>query len=98
MPSTVDASFYHSTVWKKTRAAFVKARRGLCEDCLSAGIIKAGKIVHHKTPITADNINDPSITLSFDNLKLVCQDCHAKEHGTNTRYMWDADGNPIQFK
>ena len=48
----------------------------MCERCNC----KAGTIVHHKIYLTPDNINDPYITLSFENLELVCQDCHNNEH------------------
>lgn len=39
-----------------------------------------GYIVHHKCYIDANNIYDTSITLNFDNLELLCLDCHNKEH------------------
>ena len=46
------------------------------------GIYTPGDIVHHKiehvTPLTVDN---PEVTLSFDNLELLCRQCHADEHG-----------------
>lgn len=72
--------FYKGKEWKQCRAAYTKAARGLCEHCLSRGIIKAGKIVHHKIHIDPDNIQDPTITLDFNNLELVCMDCHAELH------------------
>ena len=39
-----------------------------------------GEEVHHKVPLTADNINDVNITLNPDNLIYLCKDCHNKEH------------------
>lgn len=59
------------------------------------GIYTPGKIVHHKTRLTPDNIHDTSITLNWDNLMLVCQDCHAKVHKTEAheRYFIDEFGN-----
>ena len=45
-----------------------------------------------KQALTPDNIHDPSVTLSWDNLKLVCRDCHAKEHGSMKRYKVDEFG------
>jgi len=68
-------SFYESKEWRKCRAAYIKYANGLCERCG-----EAGNVVHHKIHLTPQNINDPNITLNFDNLKLVCQDCHAIEH------------------
>ena len=68
-------SFYNSSLWVKTRKAYFNARFGLCELCG-----KPGEIVHHKKHITPKNINNPFITLSFDNLQLVCRECHEKIH------------------
>ena len=39
-----------------------------------------GYIVHHKSYIDMSNIYDADITLNFDNLELLCIDCHNKEH------------------
>lgn len=68
-------SFYNSGQWVKTRKAFFEYRYGLCERCQ-----QPGEIVHHKKPLTPRNINNPMITLSFDNLELLCRECHEKEH------------------
>lgn len=89
--------FYSSQPWQKCRNAYKKSVGGLCEDCLARGIYKAGDIVHHIKHITPSNINDPSITLNWDNLKLVCMQCHSEEHKqtTNRRYTVDEFGNVI---
>ncbi len=90
------AAFYHSTAWHKCREAYISKVGGLCEDCLKQGKIKAGLIVHHIKPITPENITDPNVTLSFKNLRLVCQDCHAKEHHpTGLRYEFGPNGEII---
>ena len=85
--------FYKGTAWKNCRAAFVKSKRGLCEKCLENGLYNAGTIVHHKVHLTPQNISDPSVTLSWDNLMLVCADCHAKIHGRQKRYRFDEFGH-----
>ena len=85
-------AFYKSKAWQRTRDAYAASVGGLCEDCLSTGVYKAGEIVHHKRELTPDNIGDPSVTLAWDNLKLVCRDCHAKEHGSTKRYNVDESG------
>ena len=79
------AGFYSSKAWQRTREAYKKSVGGLCEICWSKGILKPGEIVHHKTHISPDNINDPEITLSFNNLQLVCRDCHAQIHDRKQR-------------
>lgn len=91
--------FYSSKAWQKTRAAYLKYAGGLCERCFTKGIITPGVIVHHIKPITPENINDPTITLSFDNLELVCRECHADEHDElyamrrNRRYVVEKNGS-----
>lgn len=93
--------FYDSTEWKLCRDRYAKSVGRLCEECLRQGIYKPGKIVHHKTEITPENITKPEVTMSFNNLELVCMDCHAKLHGRKKRYFVDEFGNvtttpPIQ--
>ena len=77
--------FYQSEAWKTARLAYLKKAGGLCELCLEKGLYKPGVIVHHKEHITPENITDESITLSFDNLQLVCQDCHNQIHSRRQR-------------
>ena len=72
--------FYKTAAWKKCRAAYIKSVGGLCERCRAKGLIVPGYIVHHKIHLTPMNISDPSISLGFDNLEYLCQDCHNKEH------------------
>lgn len=85
-------SFYKSTTWQKTAKAYAKSVGGLCERCRSRGIITAGALVHHKIHITPMNINEPTITLNWDNLELVCRECHAELHGAKKRYKVDGSG------
>ena len=81
-------SFYKSKAWQKCRADFFKYKKGLCEKCLEKGIITPGEIVHHKIPIDRKNINDPNITLSFNNLQLLCRECHAQAHGSAPKRVY----------
>lgn len=85
--------FYSSDAWKACRKEYAKSVGGLCERCLKVGIVKAGKIVHHKIWLTPKNIDDPSVALNWGNLELLCQDCHNKEGGNEKRYAWDENGN-----
>lgn len=80
----------------ETRKAYTKSVGGLCEECMKRGVYKAGEIVHHKTHLTPDNIDDPNITLNWNNLELVCRDCHAKIHDKKKRrYKLDDLGRVI---
>lgn len=85
-------TFYKSKAWQNCRKTYAQSVGGLCEQCLKNGIYKAGEIVHHKTALTPDNIKDPDVSLSWDNLELLCRDCHAKAHGSTKRYKVDEMG------
>ncbi len=89
------AKFYKSQAWKKTRAAYAASVGGLCEECLRKGEYKPGEIVHHKTHLTPENINNPAVSLSWSNLELLCRDCHGKMHGNQKRYKVDEFGRVI---
>ena len=91
-------AFYKSKAWQRARAAYAASVGGLCEDCLRAGVIKSSEIVHHKRPLTPDNIIDPAVTLSFDNLELLCRECHARRHGNQKRYRVDPMGRVIPHR
>ena len=87
------SAFYGSQQWKHCRESFKKYKRYLCEDCLAKGILTTGEIVHHIKPLTPENINDPNITMNFDNLRLVCRKCHGEEHkDRDRRYVIDDIG------
>lgn len=85
-------SFYKSKAWQNTRLAYAKSVGGLCEQCLKRGLYRAGEIVHHKEPLTPENINDPAVSMAWGNLELLCRDCHGKAHGTAKRYKVDEMG------
>lgn len=60
--------------------------------------MKPIKIVHHKIYLTQGNINDPKVSLSFDNLEGVCDEHHNREHKEKgRRYRFDERGQPIQI-
>lgn len=94
--------FYDSKAWKKCRMAYISHRKsidgGMCESCHE----KPGYIVHHKEELNPGNINDPDITLNFDNLKYDCLECHNKENGRGRReipglvqYIFGKDGEVL---
>lgn len=86
-------TFYLSKAWKDTAAAYMLSVNHICERCE-----EPAKIVHHKIYLTRNNINNPDIALSWDNLEALCQDCHNKEHHkreTALRYRYDGEGNII---
>ncbi len=78
-------SFYKSKAWKETRKAYAKSVGGLCERCLRRGEYKPGVIVHHKIHLDPENITNPEVALDWNNLELLCRDCHGEEHQKITR-------------
>lgn len=97
-------AFYKSKAWKNTRAAYFSFRNGLCEKCQARGKYVPGEIVHHKVHLTPNNIDNPVITLGFDNLELVCRECHAREHPeiygeiAEPRVAFDEYGNVVRLE
>lgn len=91
-------SFYFSKEWKTTQAAFLESKEYLCERCSTPSQPVLAKIAHHKTYLTKYNIHNPYISLSWDNLEALCQNCHNKEHHkakSKINYHFDKDGNLI---
>ena len=83
--------FYTTTAWRKSRAAFLTEKGGLCELCAKKGLIEPAVHVHHIKPITPENLNDPRITLDHGNLMALCEECHAEQH-RKKRWRCDALG------
>ena len=82
--SAAVEAFYVSGKWRKCRTEYAKSVGNLCERCRKRGIINPGTKkqpleTHHKIRLTDENINDPSITLNWNNLELLCKDCHDEE-------------------
>ena len=97
---SIDDSFYRRPAWRRCRAAFIKHRvsldGGMCQRCGE----QLGRIVHHRIHLTREMVDDPAIAYGFDNLELVCLDCHNIEHGIThrsigVRYAFDPEGNPM---
>ena len=57
------------------------------------------KLLRHIKYITPMNIQDPNITLNWDNLEALCMDCHTREHLGSSSCIdgvsFDQDGNLI---
>jgi len=87
--------FYKGTNWQQCREAYAKSKGYLCEACLKQGIFKPGEIVHHKVHLNPKTILDPKIALSWDNLELLCRECHAQKHGKTKRYKVDSLGRVV---
>ena len=86
--------FYTTQAWRKCRRSFLTERHNLCEICLAKGLIVPAVHVHHKIPLTSDNIRDPQITLDSSNLMALCEACHTEQH-RKKRWRVDAMGHVI---
>lgn len=88
--------FYASKAWRDTQKAYMQSKHYVCERCGKPAVI-----VHHKTYITPTNINNPEITLNWNNLEALCQDCHNKEHMekpvTAQGLIFDDKGNLVKL-
>lgn len=95
MAKDFSAAFYKSATWQKCRNDYAASQGWLCEECRKKGLIVPGEIVHHIVELEPGNINDQRITLGWDNLRLLCRECHAEVHGfkkTPSRYRVDEMG------
>ena len=86
MAKTYAKAFYNSKRWKTAQSIYKQMRFGICERCGKP----CGTIVHHKIYIDENNINNPEVTLNFDNFELLCQDCHNHEH--HSKHKATVDG------
>ena len=90
--------FYSSKAWQDCRDGYAAYRGHLCENCLKRGIYKPGVIVHHVEELTPFNIENPEVALNWNNFRLVCRECHSKEHDMRLkgrRYTFGPGGEVI---
>ena len=106
MAQDFAAAFYRSPAWLRNRKNYLMRAietpwgvcpPGMCERCFKLGRTVPAKVVHHKVHLTPENISDPRITLSYDNLQRLCQDCHAFVHSgqPESRVTFDESGNVV---
>lgn len=90
-------SFYRSKAWVQCRIGYMLSQNYICERCGDTA-----KICHHIEHLTPENIDNPNMTLNWDNLESVCQECHNIEHhktkATVKGIVFDSNGNLIQTK
>ena len=91
-------SFYSSGIWQRCRDGYTQSRAHLCENCLRKGVYRPGEIVHHKIEMDPVTINNPELALGWDNLMLLCRECHAEAHDKRKqgrRYTITSEGKVI---
>jgi 5-methylcytosine-specific restriction endonuclease McrA len=68
--------FYNTKQWNEIRERKRRAEHYECERCRAKGKHSRGMVVHHKKYLR----KYPELALNFDNLELLCDDCHYDEH------------------
>lgn len=93
MSQSFAKKFYRSLAWRQCRTAYIASIYGLCAKCDN----EPGLILHHKIALNSQNINNPDITLNFDNLEFLCLTHHNAINGKQAeqRYFFDSNGNVI---
>ncbi|WP_416149488.1 HNH endonuclease [Salipaludibacillus sp. HK11] len=73
-------SFYASDEWITLRLLLISERGNKCSRCNRVIARSKELIGHHIKELTPENVKDHNISLNPDNIKIVCFDCHNKEH------------------
>lgn len=100
------AAFYSGNEWREFRKVIIADRTAadgfVYDEITHKPIVKAYDIVlHHKIPLTLDNVNDAGITLNPDNIQIVSFITHNEIHnryGTWTRHIYLVYGCPLSGK
>lgn len=87
-------AFYLSPQWRRVREYIFRRDAGLCVRCG-----RPGEIVHHRVPLTPQNIHDAETALGEGNLELLCRDCHGLAHAHSLAVgeglAFDGNGNVV---
>ena len=94
MAKDYATGFYSSKKWKELRKQVAEESFYICSICGKPTYSNQG-IVHHKIPVTEENINDPSITLNKNNLMYVCRNCHEALHSKREHKQMDIKKSDI---
>ena len=87
--------FYRTKEWARARKLALTKAGYKCIRCSNAG-----NFVHHIIYLTEENYTDPIISLGLDNLEVLCQDCHNREHfikPIGEGLAFDEEGNLIEI-
>ncbi len=96
-------SFYTGKKWRMLRQAIIMERGAICSECHKDFTLEPYKLIaHHIEELNPANINDPKIALNPINIKLVCTECHNKEHQrfaySSIHYIYLVYGPPCAGK
>lgn len=100
------SNFYQSKEWDKFRKIVIAERLNeegliICEHCKKPIIRSYDIIAHHIEELTEENVNDVTISMNPDNIKLVHHVCHNKIHHKfqyNHKKIYLVYGSPFSGK
>lgn len=100
------SDFYRSKEWKEFRENYIATNRKedgfVYDEVTGKPIVKKYDIIlHHKTELTLDNVNDCNITLNPENIMIVSFKTHNDIHkrfGRYTRHVYLVYGCPLAGK
>ena len=105
MAKDFSRALYNSRRWRKCAKAFAESKCYICDRCHNKFARPDGKrkrwIVHHRQPLTDENIHDDLLVYGWDNLQFLCIECHNAVHGrtgTGRQMAFDEEGNLVGFK
>ena len=105
MAKEFSRAIYNGRRWRKSAKAYAESRCYICERCRNKFARRDGKrkrwMVHHRQPLTKENVHDDLLVYGWDNLQLLCIECHNAVHGradAGRRMAFDADGNLVGFE
>lgn len=101
--------FYNTKAWKQNRVAYAISKHCICERCGRAVYVSSVNsylpkdkrlryIVHHKEYLDDNNFTT-DLAFDWNNLELLCIDCHNKEHyeqPTKDDVVFDEMGNLVK--
>ena len=100
--------FYNSDEWRKFRKQLIHERTNKADGILydefdGKPLLQSYDIVlHHKKPLTMQNVNDYSVSLNPENIMIVSQRSHNEIHGrfgyTTQRKVYFVYGAPCSGK
>lgn len=100
------SDFYRSKEWANFRQVIIaertKADGFVYDEITGKPIVKAYDIIlHHRIPLTLENVNDCNITLNPENIQVVSFRTHNEIHerfGSWTRHVYLVYGSPLSGK
>lgn len=85
---TTREQFYTGRAWRRVSREYAASKKFLCERCLKKGLVVPYEEVHHKKRLSLANINNPEISLNWNNLECLCKKCHEQEHEADAKQRY----------